>query len=158
MSRYDQDLMLSNFRVGIITFAAVVLVILAITFAGGDKGLLFQKQMVVKARLANVGGLKKGSSVTVGGMNIGRVSNIAFVGGAEEGQIEVAMQVRRDMRERIKTDSIPSIRTQGMLGDRYIDISSGTKNADVLPEGKPIFGKAATDFDETLHQALSVLN
>jgi ABC-type transporter Mla subunit MlaD len=68
------------------------------------------------------------------------------------------MEIRSDVRERIKTDSVPAIRTQGMLGDRYIDISMGTETAPSLPEGAPLVGEAATDFDKTLRQATEVLD
>ena len=157
MAKQDQETVWSDFRVGIVTLAALILLILGITFSGGDKGLFLQKSSMVKALLANVGGLKKGSSVTMGGMTVGKVSGIAFMGSSETTQIEVTMQVRNDVRPRIKSDSVPSVRTQGMLGDRYVDISVGAKDADPLPDGKPLIEKSATDFDETLHQALDVL-
>ena len=157
MGKYDREKALSDFRVGLITLVALFFVVLAITFAGGDKGLLFKKASRVKALASNVGGLKNGSSVTMSGMTVGRVTNIAFDGHGENNQIEVTMEVRSDIRNRIKSDSIPSIRTQGMLGDRYVDISTGSEQAPILPEGTPLIGKAATDFDETLHETISVL-
>ena len=124
----------SDVRVGLLTFAALLLLVLGITFAGGDKGLFLQKTSFLKAHLADVGGLKKGSSVTMGGMTIGRVTDIHFVANPEE-LIEVDFQVRSDIRGRIKADSICSVRTQGMLGDRYLDVSLGTKEASTLAEG-----------------------
>ena len=157
MGKYDQEKIWSDFRVGLITFIALLALILGVTFAGGEKGILFQKTSTITAWLTNVGGLKKGSSVTMSGMTIGRVTNIVFIGQSQESQIEVTMQIRLDIRNRIKTDSVPSVRTQGMLGDRYVDISMGTEAAPTLPEGKALIGKAATDFDETLHQAIGVL-
>ena len=157
MSRHDQEVMWSDFRVGIITLIALALLILGVVFAGGDKGLLFQKKSFVQALMANVGGLKKGSSVTMAGMTIGKVNNIAFVDHAEGSQIQITMQVRTDIRSKIKSDSVPSIRTQGMLGDRYVDISTGSNSTKPLADDGVLIGKAATDFDETLHQALGVL-
>ena len=74
MAKPDQESTWSDLRVGIITFVALILLILGITFAGGDKGLFLQKSSMVKALLANVSGLKKGSPVTMGGMTVGKVS------------------------------------------------------------------------------------
>ena len=167
MSQYDQAQVWSDFRVGIITFIGIVLLVLGITFAGGDKGLLFKKTSVIKARLADVGGLKKGGSVTMNGMMIGKVTNIVFTDGAndkeavqgqDKNQIEVTMEIRSDLRNRIKTDSVPSVRTQGMLGDRYIDLPSGSKDALPLPDGKVLIGASASDFDKTLKQAIEVMS
>lgn len=157
MTRYNQETVWSNFRVGLITFAGVFFLIFGVVFAGGDKGLLFHSTSIMKARLADVGGLKKGSSVTMGGMTVGRVTQIAFVNGENGNQIEVTMEIRSDTRHRIKTDSVPAVRTQGMLGDRYIDIAMGTEEAAQLPENVPLVGGLTSDFDKTLKQATEVL-
>src|SRR3989344_5935807 len=159
MAQFEKEQIWIDFRIGLITFFAVVFLVLGITFAGGDKGLLLQKLTTVKARLADVGGLKKGASVTMSGMVIGKVTHITFADGQdsevvpgaggedgnivqphENSQIEVAMEIRSDMRRRIKIDSVPAVRTQGMLGDRYIDLPSGSEEAEILPEGKVLIG------------------
>lgn len=166
MPRYEQTQFWSDLRIGIVTLSGLLLLVLGITFAGGDKGLLFKETSTVKARLADVGGLKKGGSVTMNGMVIGKVTDVAFaatnngnsVRPHDANQVEVTMEVRSDMRKRIKIDSVPAVRTQGMLGDRYIDIPPGSEEAKILPDGKVLIGSAATDFDKTLHQALEVLN
>ena len=142
---------------GLITFAGLFFLILGVVFAGGDKGLLFRKTTLVRAHLADVGGLKRGSSVSMGGMTLGRVTDIAFVDGGAKSQIEVTMEIRSDVRERIKADSHPAVRTQGMLGDRYIDISMGSEGAAALPEAAPLVGDPASDFDKTLRQATNVM-
>jgi len=157
MSQYNQEKAWSDFRVGLITFAGLALLILGVVLAGGDKGLFFQKTTTLKAHLSDVGGLKKGSSITMGGMTVGRVMDIAFVQGSKDNNIEVVMEVRSDVRHRIREDSIPSVRTQGMLGDRYMDIAGGTEGASPLAEGEILLGEAASDFDKTLRQAMEVL-
>ena len=158
MTRYNQEKFKSDLRVGLVTFLGLFFIVLGVVFAGGDKGLLFRKTSFVKARLADVGGLKKGSSVTMAGMTIGRVTDIAFVDGERVNAVEVTMQIRSDVRDRVKTDSIPAVRTQGMLGDRYIDLSAGTDAAGPLAEGAPLYGEAASDFDKTLREATATLN
>ena len=67
MAQHNQSKTWSDFRVGAVTFIAIIFLVLGVTFAGGDKGLFLQKTSRVRARLADVGGLKKGSSVTMGG-------------------------------------------------------------------------------------------
>lgn len=167
MAPYDKKQAFSDLRVGIITFIALVCLVLGITFAGGDKGLLFKKTSLIKAQLTDVGGLKKGASVTMNGMGIGKVTNITFVEkqnnlevAAQENppQIEVTLEVRQNVRKRIKLDSMPVVRTQGMLGDRYIEIPSGSESSEVLPDGKVLIGAAAGDFDRTLKEALDVMS
>ena len=55
---YNQTQTQSDFRVGLLTFLALCILAAGITLAGGDKGLLFQKTTLVRARLCNIGGLK----------------------------------------------------------------------------------------------------
>ena len=158
MGHFDQKKVWSDFRVGLIGFIALFLLILGILFAGGDKGLLFRKTTILKAELADVSGLKKGSSVTMGGMIIGKVEDITFLNDPEKNRIEVAMLIRLDVRSLIKADSIPSMKTQGMMGDRFIDISRGSRESKVLPEDGFLIGSETSDFDETLHKATAVLD
>lgn len=158
MARHQQENMWSDLRVGIVIFVGMLLLFLGIVFAGGDKGLLFRKKAYLMAELSNVGGLKRGSSVTMNGMTIGQVTEIGFSSSPQKnGSIEVTMQIRSDIRSRIKADSVPSVRTQGMLGDRYVDISAGGSEAPMLPEGKSLAGEGASDFDQTFREALRVL-
>lgn len=147
----------SDFKVGILTFLALALLIFGITFAGGDKGLFFTESSLVKALLIDIGGLKVGAPVTMGGLSIGQVSEIDFTDRADGTRIEITMRLREDIRKRIKTDSVPSIRTQGMMGDRYVDISMGSPDAKVLPEGTFLMGTDVTEFDQMVTQATSVL-
>ncbi len=157
MDQHDKRNKMNSFRVGLMSLIAIGAVITGIIFAGGDKGLLFAKRSIVNAKMFDVGGLKTGCPVTIGGMTIGKVTGIRFDEVWTSKQIEVTMEIRQDVRGRIKEDSVPSIRTQGMLGDRYIEISMGSDESPMLPEGQPIVGKTVTDFDETISQAHSVL-
>lgn len=148
----------SDLRVGIVTFIAILCLVAGITFAGGDKGLLFQKTAMLKARINDISGLKKGSTVTMGGMNIGKVVDIRLLEAEAESMIEVEMEIRANVQSRVKTDSIPSIRTQGMLGDRYIEISVGTKDSENLKEGGYLVGSTTSNFDDTLQEARTTLS
>lgn len=159
MSRASQENLWSEIRVGVVALTALVILVAGVILAGGDKGLLFKKKSYVKALMSNVGGLKTGSSVTMNGMIIGRVTNIAFATGAPvTTPIEVTMEIRSDLRPKIKTDSVPAIRTQGMMGDRYVDISSGGEEQASLEEGQSLTGMGSSDFDQTLREALIVLS
>lgn len=157
MAQYNQSKTWSDFRVGIVSLIAIIFLVLGVTFAGGDKGLFLQKTSRVRARLADVGGLKKGSSVTMGGMVVGRVTGIRFADD-HDSKIETEMEVRSEVRDRIRTNSVPTVRTQGMLGDRYIDLSTPAEAGEVLPEGEYLTGPPATDFDKTLQEAHAVLD
>lgn len=147
----------SDFRVGLMSFAAIIFIAAGITFAGGDKGLLFAKTSMLRAHLDDVGGLKKGSSVTIGGMPIGKVVNISLLSVEGKTKIEVLMNVRDDMKASIKKNAVPVIKTQGMLGDRYIEITSAAEEAEAISHSDILQGTGSADFDKTLQQANTTL-
>jgi phospholipid/cholesterol/gamma-HCH transport system substrate-binding protein len=153
----ERDKFLSDMRVGIVTFTSLILLISGVLFAGGDKGVLFQKTLPLTARINDISGLKKGATVTMGGMNIGRVTGVQMLNGETVNLIEVSMQVRSDIEYRIKSDSKPSVRTQGMLGDRYLEITPGSPEAELLKRGEPLVGSSTSNFDDTLTQARATL-
>ncbi len=154
----DREKFLSDLRIGIVSFIALSLLITGVLFAGGDKGLLFQKTLLLKAQLNDISGLKKGATVTMGGMNIGKVTEVAFLtGGTKENLIEVMMEVRSNVAEKIRSDSKPTVRTQGMLGDRYLDIALGSPDAAPYKEGMWLTGSSTSNFDDALHEARATL-
>lgn len=148
----------SDLRVGIVTFLSIACLVTGITFAGGDKGLLFQNTFPLIAHLSDINGLKKGSAVTMGGMNIGKVKEIGFLENSPENLIRVSLEVRADVADKIRSDSKPSVRTQGMLGDRYLEISRGSAEAPALSAGSSLKGESTSSFDDTLSEAKLTLN
>lgn len=147
----------TDFKVGLLTFIAILILMAGISFAGGNKGILFRETVRIIALLPDVGSLKTGSSVSMGGMTVGKVVKISFLDTENTPQIEVVAEVQAAVRERIKADSVPMVRTQGMMGDRYLDISMGTQASPVLRENTPLVGSGASDFDASLRQATATL-
>jgi phospholipid/cholesterol/gamma-HCH transport system substrate-binding protein len=96
----------------------------------GEFSLFSQKQnYTVHADFDSVSGLKKGAVVTMAGVNIGRVSKIELT---EDEQARVSLFLSRDIK--ITDDAIASVKTQGIIGDKYIRISQGGAD-EILGEG-----------------------
>lgn len=79
-----------------------------------------EKTYSVEAIFENVSGLKRGALVEMAGVNIGKVSNL-FLG--ENDRAHVQLQINKGVK--ITDDAIASIKTQGIIGDKYIKISQG---------------------------------
>jgi len=71
------------------------------------------------ALFSEVGGLKSGASVEIAGVEIGRVKNITL----EHYQARVVIDLSENVR--IQEDAIASIKTKGLIGERYIEITPG---------------------------------
>jgi phospholipid/cholesterol/gamma-HCH transport system substrate-binding protein len=87
----------------------------------GDVDLFNSKTYSVTARFGSISGLKKGALVEIAGVRVGKVEAIRL--DAETYEAKVHLSIDRDVS--LQEDSIASIRTSGIIGDRYIDISPG---------------------------------
>ena len=98
--------------------------IIAITFLAlriGDFQLLNNQQYIIKAEFTSVSGLKKGAHVEIAGVSVGRVTNIIF--NPETYLAEVHIAIEDSIQ--VPDDSIASIRTSGIIGDKFLKISPG---------------------------------
>ena len=119
-----------NVETGVGLFIIAGLICLAyLSVKLGDVNLTGTKDYVVKARFSNIGGLKEGSDVEIGGVKIGKVSKISL----DNYQALVDMSIMPTVK--IQEDSIASIRTQGIIGDKYIKISPGGASEYLKPNG-----------------------
>jgi phospholipid/cholesterol/gamma-HCH transport system substrate-binding protein len=98
----------------------------------------------VTADFPSVGGLKAGSAVEIAGVEIGRVESIRLA----DYQARVAMSIRRGIP--IQDDAIASIKTKGLIGEKYIRISPGGSDRIIPPNGRLKEVEAPVDFEELI--------
>jgi phospholipid/cholesterol/gamma-HCH transport system substrate-binding protein len=114
----------------------------------GKVGELFSPRVVLEAFFADVKGLKKGAPVWLSGVEVGNVKDIILPMDGQGKIIRVIMEVDADLRPLLKTDSTAMIRTLGLLGDKYVELSPGSTSAEVLPQDTAIQGIIPSDFKE----------
>jgi len=95
----------------------------------GDVRLLGGNEYTVYAKFSNVSGLKKKAAVTMAGVEIGRVEDIRL----QDGAAVVAMRITKNVK--LEEDAIASIKTMGIIGDKYIAVSAGASEQRIPPEG-----------------------
>jgi phospholipid/cholesterol/gamma-HCH transport system substrate-binding protein len=116
-----------EFFVGLFTAAGVAAAAyLAVGLAGLE--LSSKDTYLVYAEFDNISGLKYGASVEIAGVPIGAVSDISL----KDPVARVTLKLNRSIK--LKDDDIASIRTKGIIGDRYVKISRGA-STDHIPEG-----------------------
>ena len=84
----------------------------------------------VYALFSNTGGLKKGSSVMIAGVEVGRIKGISL----EDYQARVVMNVSEDIK--IQEDAIASIKTRGLIGEKFVEITPGGADKAIPPGGR----------------------
>ena len=134
-------------RVNLAVGVFVILGILALGYLSirlGRVSLLGGAGYLVTADFPSVGGLKSGSSVEIAGVQVGRVESI----GLADYQARVVLRLDRSVK--LQDDSIASIKTKGLIGEKYIRISPGGSDKIIGPNGKIREVEAPVDFEELL--------
>ena len=98
----------------------------------------------IRADFPSVGGLKPGSSVEIAGVEIGRVTSISLA----DYQARIHMWIRSDIK--LQEDSIASIKTKGLIGEKYVRINPGGSDRLIPPNGRIREVEAPVDFEELL--------
>lgn len=99
----------------------------------------------VVADFPSVGGLKNGSAVEIAGVEVGRVDSIVL---DKDYQARVRMTIRPEIK--LQDDSIASIKTKGLIGERYIRINPGGSDRLIPPNGRIKEVEPPVDFEELL--------
>jgi len=98
----------------------------------GDLNLFGSERYAVKAKFANVSGLKEGAVVEIAGVTVGKVAKIQL------NDYEALVEMLIDPGVKLQEDSIASIRTQGIIGDKYVKVKIGGAD-EFIGEGDEIF-------------------
>ena len=134
-------------RVNIAVGIFVILGILALGYLSislGQVSFLGARGYIVTVDFPSVGGLKSGSTVEIAGVEIGRVESI----GLDNYQARVKLRVNKGVK--LQEDSIASIKTKGLIGEKYVRISPGGSDKIIQPGGKIREVEAPVDFEELL--------
>jgi phospholipid/cholesterol/gamma-HCH transport system substrate-binding protein len=128
----------------------------AIIFMIGDNRSLFDPKVAYRAEFADVQGVKPGSTVRMGGVDIGTVSRVQYPEDPTHTSIQVSLSIVRREAPRIRASSLASIAAKGLLGDKMVTISPGRAGDAALPEGSLIPSAPADDFTQVLSQMGSI--
>jgi phospholipid/cholesterol/gamma-HCH transport system substrate-binding protein len=93
---------------------------------------------------SNIGGLKVGSSVEIAGVNVGRVKSIVL----DDYQARVVFNFPKGLT--IQEDAIASIKTRGLIGEKYIEITPGGSEKVIKPGGRIRETQPAIDIEELI--------
>ena len=134
-------------RVNIAVGIFVILGMVALGYLSiklGQVSFLGGRTYALTVDFPSVGGLKAGSTVEIAGVEIGRVESI----GLDNYQARVKLRVNKNVK--LQEDSIASIKTKGLIGEKYVRISPGGSDKIIPPGGKIREVEAPVDFEELL--------
>jgi phospholipid/cholesterol/gamma-HCH transport system substrate-binding protein len=139
-------------RAGIFIFVCLAALIIGIFTLGKEKKL-FTRQTDFLTSFTDVSGLNQGAPVRIGGITAGRVTYIGFTNDIANKRVQVELKLDNRFLDRVRQDSVASIETQGLLGDKYIGISPGSKELPTLEEGATLESRDSADIGNLISKA-----
>lgn len=140
-------------RVGLLILVSLVVLSIGV-FLVGDAGSVFGERYSLVTLVRSAAGLVPGAAVQLAGQTVGQVSEIRFIppeDRPESGEaVAIWLAINVEVVDQIREDSRAQIRTQGLLGDRLIDIRPGSSHARVLQPGDTVTSAASVDYDALL--------
>jgi phospholipid/cholesterol/gamma-HCH transport system substrate-binding protein len=134
-------------RVNVAVGIFVLLGILALGYLSiklGRVSFLGGGGYVVSVDFPATGGLKSGSAVEIAGVEIGRVESISLV------DYQARVMLRIDGSVKLQDDSIASIKTKGLIGEKFVRVSPGASDKLIGPGGKIREVEAPVDLEELI--------
>jgi phospholipid/cholesterol/gamma-HCH transport system substrate-binding protein len=137
-------------RGGIFIFLALLI------FAGGvllmgQKTKMFVTKGAMRVVMNDVVGLKVGAPVWLAGVDVGIVTDILFADPKNSNEVSIDVEVDTEAMKKIGTDSKISIKTRGLMGEKYVDILP-SKNYSERPPAL-LQGTSAAKLDDVIQKA-----
>ena len=144
----------SQIKVGLVMTIAFVVLLIAVFFAGNIQNV-FLKKGELKIKFRDVVGLRKGAPVWILGLEEGSVKNITL--DPTYGVI-VTIAVNKNALEFVRKDSRATILTMGLLGDKYIELSTGSPQAEPIRPAEVIKGSSEMGLREVMGQFIEKID
>lgn len=120
-------------------------------FLIGDRRMLFQKHFEVYAEFSKIAGLQDGAKVRVAGMDAGEVDTIHVPTGPAA-PFRVKLRIREDLHPLIRLDSIASIQNDGLVGNKFVQVETGTERSPIVPDRGTIRSQEPFDIADLLQK------
>jgi len=147
----------TEIRVGIFVIAGLFLGMIVLFQVGGQHEM-FKRQYTIYASFRDISGLRAGASVQLGGVTVGSVDEIRFPKELMNKEITVKMRINHKFEQRIRADSVATVNTQGLLGDKYIYISVGSEDQPTIPDDGFVPSKETTSIFSLADKAGAIMD
>ena len=153
-----KDVRWSQLKVGLLALAALTLLAVTIFLVTGQTGL-FSESVTLHTFSSDAGGLKNGAVVRLAGIDVGNVRRVQLSGRPSPDEaVEIIMAVNRPFMQEIRTDSRVVLAAEGLLGERYINISKGTDKGQPIPDGGTVPFTQTPEFSELVGGSRDLLD
>lgn len=149
-----------NIRLGVFVTAGLVLFIVGLYFVGSNKNM-FSKTFVLRTTFSEINGLTNGNNVRYAGIDVGTVDKIEM---KNDTTVSVIMIVDEKYKNFIRQNSLASVGTDGLMGNKLVNIDAGTAqsayvtNNDEIPSVKGVNTEAMLRTLEFTNQNVALIS
>ena len=145
---------INNVKLGVFVLSSLLFLILLLYMIGKNQSL-FGTYISIYARFENVQGLKEGNNVRFSGIDVGTVKHIYII---NDSLLEVKMTIGNKVRYVLRKNATVSIGTDGLVGNKVVNIVTNRKMAELIQEGDILPTKKPIDTDEMLRTLYNTNN
>jgi phospholipid/cholesterol/gamma-HCH transport system substrate-binding protein len=150
--------MVSSRTVGAGAFVVIGLLLFTVAlFMIGERRMLFKNRYTVYTEFSRLGQLELGATVRVAGLDAGEVTDIAVPRSPAE-KFRVKMEIREDVQQLIRADSVATTQTEGLVGAIFVNVATGSEGAPQVQENGTIPGREPFTMADLLQQASETIN
>lgn len=148
--------MTKEFRLGAFLILTLGCFALAV-FLVGDRSAMFHSSYRLNTQFDNVAGLEEGAPVRIGGIRKGMVARLILPRRPDE-KVTVAMDLDKATRAVVRKDSVAAIRSDGLLGDKYIEVTFGSADSGNLANGDTIASEPPVEISNLMAKTDRILD
>ncbi len=137
---------INNIKLGVFVLASLFIIILLLYMIGRNRNL-FGSNYILKATFENIQGLKAGNNVRFAGIDVGTVKKIEI---KNDTLIEVIMIIDKKVKNIIRKNAIVSIGTDGLVGNKVVNIIAVKKEGEIAKSGDFLPTKRPIDTDDMI--------
>ena len=136
----------NRIRLGLFVISGLILLIIGLYLIGSNRNL-FGKNITLYSVFYNISGLQIGNNVRFGGIDVGTVDKMEII---NDTSVRVTMSVQENLLNFIRTNSYTSIGTDGLMGNKLVNIDPGTPNAPTITDGATLPSIKGIDTEQML--------
>lgn len=139
---------IENTKLGGLVVAGILFLVFTLYMIGKNQNM-FGASITITAMVENVNGLVPGNNVRFKGLDVGTVKSIELV---NDSSISVQLYVRKNMVPYIKKNALTSIGTDGLMGNKLIQILPQPGDSETVEEGDVIYSMSAVSTDDMMQR------
>ncbi len=149
------DIRWGELRLGLFIFVALAVFLWA-SIQGGTT--LFKKQYELHSEFPNVQGVVAGAPVWFQGVEVGTVKTLDFVASGDSSKVRITFTVNNRVWPLIREDSKVKIQALNLFGEKFMEVTSGSRSAAPVQEGAMLGSERPTDVTQLMARGEGIVD